>query len=185
MHKAKVLFPTGHRLFRFCVLLFCFCLPLTLVMYGGQYVNIGTVAVIFAAMPVAILLISIPALNAPTSLLQLAGASLALMSLLFFLQEEFRDALSDSWKGALAVVAAVIIYACLYVQRKKRVCAIRTSRVFICVPLMTIVLENGFTGTELSPHSWVLLVCMLCGVCLSVTAVERKKRASESQLNLN
>lgn len=121
MHQAKVLFPTGHRLFRFCVFLFCFCLPLTLVIYGGQFISLSTVAVIFAAMPVAILLVSIAVLNAPTSLLQLAGASLALISLLFFLQETFRDATSDSWKGALAVVVAVIMYAYLYVQRKKRV----------------------------------------------------------------
>ncbi|MFP2515670.1 EamA family transporter [Buttiauxella agrestis] len=120
MHQAKVLFPTGHRLFRFCGFLFWFCLPLTLVIYGGQFINLSTVAIIFAAMPVAILLVSIVILNAPTSLLQLAGASLALMSLLFFLQETFRDATSDSWKGALAVVVAVIMFACLYVQRKKR-----------------------------------------------------------------
>lgn len=122
MHQAKVLFPTGHRLFRFCVFLFWFCLPLALVIYGGQFINLSTVAIIFAAMPVAILLVSIAVLNAPTSLLQLAGASLALMSLLFFLQETFRDATSDSWKGALAVVVAVIMYACLYVRRKKRAC---------------------------------------------------------------
>ncbi|TNV14030.1 DMT family transporter [Buttiauxella sp. B2] len=122
--RGSLLFPPGHRLFQFCVFLFCFCLPFTLVIYGQQYVNASTAAIIFASMPVAVVLISIAVLNAPTSLLQLAGALLTILSLFSLLQEESRTALSNNWKGAFAIVVAVIMHAFMYVQCKRRNCRV-------------------------------------------------------------
>lgn len=122
--RSSLLFPPGHRIFQFCVFLFCYCLPFTLVLYGEQYVDASTAAIIFAVMPVAVMLISIVVLNAPTSLLQLIGSMVALFSLFCILQEEARVSLSNNWKGALAVVLAVFIHAFMYVQCKKRRCQV-------------------------------------------------------------
>lgn len=122
--RSSLLFPPGHRIFQFCVFLFCYCLPFTLVLYGEQYVDPSTAAIIFAVMPVAVMLISIVVLNAPTSLLQLMGAMLALLSLFCILQEEARVSMSNNWKGALAVVLAVFMHAFMYVQCKKRSCQV-------------------------------------------------------------
>ncbi|WP_151994157.1 DMT family transporter [Buttiauxella massiliensis] len=244
--RSSLLFPPGHRFFQFCVFLFCFCLPFTLVIYGEQYVNASTAAIIFAGMPVAVLLISIVVLNAPTSLLQLMGAMLAMLSLFCLLQEESRNSLSNNWKGAFAVVAAVTMHAFMYVQCKKRSCQIslftfnalpclaagllltltgavverpeienitwlsfssilylgvvasvfgilcyfslqkristfNTSLVFICFPIIAVILECVVMGSVFSQTSWILLAGMLCGVLLSVIPVERGKMATTTK----
>lgn len=241
--RSSLLFPPGHRFFQFCVFLFCFCLPFTLVIYGEQYVNASTAAIIFAGMPVAVLLISIAVLNAPTSLLQLAGALLAILSLFSLLQEESRTALSNNWKGAFAVVVAVIMHAFMYVQCKRRHCRVslftfnalpclaagllltllgaivekpeieniswlsfssiiylgvvagvfgilcyfslqkrvstfNTSLVFICFPVIAVLLECMVMNREFSSTSWILLAGMLSGVFLSLIPVEKRKMAT-------
>lgn len=241
--RSSLLFPPGHRFFQFCVFLFCFCLPFTLVIYGEQYVNASTAAIIFAGLPVAVLLISIAVLNAPTSLLQLAGALLAILSLFSLLQEESRTAISNNWKGAFAVVVAVIMHAFMYVQCKRRNCRVslftfnalpclaagllltligvivekpeieniswlsfssivylgvvagvfgilcyfslqkrvstfNTSLVFICFPVIAVLLECLVMDREFSSTSWILLAGMLSGVLLSLIPVEKRKMAT-------
>ncbi|MGB7803852.1 DMT family transporter [Buttiauxella sp.] len=248
--RSSLLFPPGHRFFQFCVFLFCYCLPFTLVLYGEQYVDPSTAAIIFAVMPVAVMLISIVLLNTPTSLLQLMGAVLALVALFCILQEEARVSLSNNWKGALAVVLAVFMHAFMYVQCKKRSCPVslftfntlpclaagliltmigaivekpmlenitwlsfasiiylgivagvfgilcyfslqkrlstfRTSLVFICFPVIAVILECVVMDSIFSQTSWLLLAAMLGGVFLSVIPVEKRKRVSISQQQWN
>ncbi len=240
--RSSLLFPSGHRFFQFCVFLFCFCLPFTLVIYGEQYVNASTAAIIFAGMPVAVLLISIVVLNAPTSLMQLIGSLLAILALFYLLQEESRTTLGNNWKGAFAVLVAVTMHAFMYVQCKKRSCQVslftfnalpclaagllltltgiivekpevenitwlsfssivylgivasvfgilcyfslqkristfNTSLVFICFPVIAVILECLVMGRVFSPTSWILLAVMLCGVFLSLIPVEKRKMA--------
>jgi putative membrane protein PagO len=241
--RSSLLFPPGHRLFQFCVFLFCFCLPFTLVIYGQQYVNASTAAIIFACMPVAVVLISIALLNAPTSLLQLGGALLTILSLFSLLEEESRTALSNNWKGAFAIVVAVIMHAFMYVQSKRRNCRVslftfnalpclaagllltltgaivekpeignitwlsfssiiylgvvagvfgilcyfslqkrvstfNTSLVFICFPVIAVLLECMVMDRVFSSTSWILLAGMLSGVFLSLIPVEKRKMAT-------
>jgi len=248
--RSSLLFPPGHRFFQFCVFLFCYCLPFTLVLYGEQYVDPSTAAIIFAMMPVAVMLISMVLLNAPTSLLQLMGSVLAMVALFCILQEEARASLSNNWKGALAVVLAVFMHAFMYVQCKKRSCPVslftfntlpclaagliltmigaivekpmlenitwlsfasiiylgivagvfgilcyfslqkristfRSSLVFICFPVITVILECVVMDSVFSQTSWLLLAVMMGGVFLSIIPVEKRKRVSTSQQQWN
>ncbi|HKM95444.1 MAG TPA: DMT family transporter [Buttiauxella sp.] len=248
--RSSLLFPQGHRFFQFCVFLFCYCLPFTLVLYGEQYVDASTAAIIFAVIPVAVLLISIVLLNTPTSLLQLMGSMLALLSLFCILQEEARVSLSNNWKGGLAVVLAVFMHAFMYVLCKKRSCQVSlftfntlpclaagllltltgaivekpilgnitwlsfasiiylgtvasvfgilcysslqkristfsTSLVFICFPVITVILECLVMDSVFTPTSWILLAVMLGGVFLSLIPVKKRKRVPMTQQQWN
>ncbi|MEZ2575600.1 DMT family transporter [Buttiauxella ferragutiae] len=248
--RSSLLFPPGHRIFQFCVFLFCYCLPFTLVLYGEQYVDASSAAIIFAVLPVAVLLISIVVLNAPVSLLQLMGSMLALLSLFCLLREEARMSLSNNWKGSLAVVLAVFIHAFMYVQCKKRSCQVSlstfnalpclaagliltligvivekplienitwlsfasiiylgivagvfgilcyfslqkristfsTSLVFICFPVIAVLLECLVMDSVFSPTSWIMLAAMLSGVFFSLIPVEKRKSVSTSQQQWN
>lgn len=56
--KAPLLFPYGQRGFQIIISLFYFLIPFTLMLYGGKYVTSSVASVIFANMPVVILMLS-------------------------------------------------------------------------------------------------------------------------------
>ncbi|HEE1171470.1 TPA: DMT family transporter, partial [Klebsiella pneumoniae] len=56
--KIPILFPVGQRLFQLAISMFYFAIPFSLMIYGEVYVNPGLAAIIFANMPVAILIAS-------------------------------------------------------------------------------------------------------------------------------
>ncbi|WP_455812013.1 DMT family transporter [Pseudomonas graminis] len=118
--KAPLLFPAGQRGFQLCVMLFYFAIPFTLMIYGERYTSSSLAAIIFATMPAAVLAASLLFLRERTSLQQLLGLAISLGALSTILWHETRDNGESQIQGILALVAAVLIHAVMYVQCKKR-----------------------------------------------------------------
>lgn len=118
--KAPLLFPAGLRGFQLCVMLFYFAIPFTLMIYGERYTSSSLAAIIFATMPAAVLAASLLFLREKTSLQQLVGLAISLAALSTILWHETRDSGESQITGILALVAAVLIHAVMYVQCKKR-----------------------------------------------------------------
>lgn len=118
--KAPLLFPAGLRGFQLCVMLFYFAIPFTLMIYGERYTSSSLAAIIFATMPAAVLAASLLFLREKTSLQQLLGLVISLGALSTILWHETRNSGESQLQGILALVAAVLIHAVMYVQCKKR-----------------------------------------------------------------
>lgn len=122
--KIPILFPVGQRLFQLAISMFYFAIPFSLMIYGEVYVNPGLAAIIFANMPVAILIASFLFLNEKTNSIQITGLIIALASLSFILITEARERTESQWTGVIALSSAVIIHAIVYTQCKKRCCKV-------------------------------------------------------------
>lgn len=122
--KTPLLFSSGQRFFQFIICIFYFSIPFTLMIYGETYVSSGLASVIFANMPVAVLVASVILLNEKTNLMQLIGLTIAIVSLACILFEESKSNIGGEWQGILCVISAVIIHAVIYVQCKKRCCTV-------------------------------------------------------------
>lgn len=118
--KAPLLFPKGQRGFQLCVTLFYFAIPFTLMIYGERYTSSSLAAIIFATMPAAVLAASLIFLRERTSLQQLLGLTISIGALSAILWHETRTSGETLMQGAIALVAAVLIHAVMYVQCKKR-----------------------------------------------------------------
>lgn len=118
--KAPLLFPIGQRGFQLCVMVFYFAIPFTLMIYGERYTSSSLAAIIFATMPAAVLAASILFLREKTSLQQLIGLAISIGALGTILWHESRTSGESQVKGIIALVAAVLIHALMYVQCKKR-----------------------------------------------------------------
>ncbi|WON78968.1 DMT family transporter [Serratia sp. UGAL515B_01] len=118
--KTPLLFPKGSRLFQLLICLAYFAGPFTLMIYGESYVSSGLASIIFANMPVAVLIVSILLLKERISPTQLLGLVLGVVSLSTILYLESSQTSGTSWQGIAALLAAVIIHAIMYVQCKKR-----------------------------------------------------------------
>lgn len=118
LKKTPLLFPPGERLFQVVICIFYFAIPFSLMIYGETYVSSGLASIIFANMPVAVLIASMLSLNERTNVMQLSGLTISIVALTGILLEE---TIAESyWKGILALILAVIIHATIYTQCKKR-----------------------------------------------------------------
>lgn len=118
--KVPLLFPTGQRGFQLCVTLFYFAIPFTLMIYGERYTSSSLAAIIFATMPAAVLTASLLFLRERTTLQQLLGLGISIAALSTILWHETQSSAESQLQGILALVAAVLIHAVMYVQCKKR-----------------------------------------------------------------
>ncbi|EFO1378064.1 EamA family transporter [Escherichia coli] len=122
--KTPLLFPSGQRLFQSGICIFYFAIPFSLMIYGEVYVSSGLAAIIFANMPVAVLVASVIFLNEKTNLIQVTGLTISIISLTSILLAEMKTGTETHWRGGMALVSAVIIHAIIYVQSKKRSCTV-------------------------------------------------------------
>lgn len=122
--KTPLLFPSGQRLFQFIICIFYFAIPFSLMIYGETYVSSGLASIIFANMPVAVLLASILFLNEKTNVMQLVGLTIAIAALAGILLTEVNSNTETHWQGILALVGAVVIHSIIYTQCKKRSCTV-------------------------------------------------------------
>ncbi|EBQ8600494.1 DMT family transporter [Salmonella enterica] len=120
LRKTPLLFPPGQRLFQIVICVFYFSIPFSLMIYGETYVSSGLASIIFASMPVAILIASLFFLNEKTNLMQITGLIIAISSLAGILLEEMKINTGGHWQGVIALVSALIIHAIIYTQCKKR-----------------------------------------------------------------
>lgn len=143
IRKTPLLFPPGQYLFQFVISVFYFAIPFSLMIYGETYVSSGLASVIFANMPVAVLVASVIFLNEKTNPLQIAGLILAIVALAGILLEETKTGTENHWQGIAALVSAVILHAIIYTRCRK-------------------------TGFTVSVITFNALPCFLAGVLLSV-----------------
>ncbi|EGM2645178.1 DMT family transporter [Salmonella enterica] len=120
LRKTPLLFPPGQRLFQVVICVFYFSIPFSLMIYGETYVSSGLASIIFASMPVAILIASLFFLNEKTNLMQITGLIISISSLAGILLEEMKINTGGHWQGVIALVSALIIHAIIYTQCKKR-----------------------------------------------------------------
>lgn len=120
LRKIPLLFPPEHLLFQLVICVFYFAIPFSLMIYGETYVNSGLASIIFANMPVAVLIASVLFLDKKTSLMQIVGLTTAMAALAGILLEETKANTENHWQGIVALVSAVIIHAIIYTQCKKK-----------------------------------------------------------------
>ncbi|WP_444861325.1 DMT family transporter [Erwinia sp. INIA01] len=148
--RAPLLFPAGQRGFQLCVMLFYFAIPFTLMIYGERYTSSSLAAIIFATMPAAVLAASLLFLREKTSLQQLLGLAISLGALSTILWHETQANGVSQLKGILALVAAVLIHALMYVQCKKR-CAGISVLSYNALPCLGAGVLLTLTGLSESP----------------------------------
>lgn len=122
--RAPLLFSRGQRLFQCAVTVFYFAIPFSLMIDGEQTVSSGLASVIFANMPVAVLIASLLLLNEKTCRLQILGLLLAIASLAAVLLSEAKETSRCHWQGALSLIVALIMRAVMYTLCKKRGCRV-------------------------------------------------------------
>lgn len=122
--NTPLLFPRGQRTFQIFICLFYFSIPFTLMIYGEKFVSSGLAAIIFANMPVAVLIASIFFLKEKTNIYQIIGLTIALAALAGILLNESSAQNGTHWQGVIALVAAVAIHAIIYTLCKKRSCSV-------------------------------------------------------------
>ena len=118
--KVPILFPRGKALECGLITLFYFAIPFTLMIFGEQYISSGLAAIIFANMPVAVLIISVIFKKQRISLRQLSGLVLALASLVTIICNEMAVTAADGLTGVTALVLAVLIHAVIYTNVQTR-----------------------------------------------------------------
>lgn len=124
LRKTPILFPPGQRLFQLGITVFYFTIPFALMIYGETYVSSGLASIIFANMPLAVLIASVLLLNIKTNIVQVTGLTMAIVALTGILYEETKANINagSHWQGIIALILAVIIHAIVYTQCKKRCC---------------------------------------------------------------
>lgn len=144
--NKPLLFPRGERFFQFLISIFYFAIPFSLMIYGEVYVSSGLASIIFANMPVAVLIASVVFLNEKTNIRQLSGLIIATGALVAILQEESISATENHWQGVLALGLAVIIHAIIYTQCKKKsyVVSVITFNALPCFFAGLMLLALGF-----------------------------------------
>ncbi len=118
--KVPLLFPKGKGLECGLISLFYFAVPFTLMIFGEQYISSGLAAIIFATMPVVVLMISLIFKKQRISIRQLSGLVLALISLVTIISNEMAVSAVDSVTGVVALVLAVLMHAVIYTNVQAR-----------------------------------------------------------------
>ena len=189
--KIPILFPVGQRLFQLAISMFYFAIPFSLMIYGEVYVNPGLAAIIFANMPVAILIASFLFLNEKTNSIQITGLIIALASLSFILITEARERTESQWTGVIALSSAVIIHAIVYTQCKKRCCKVSVIS-FNALPCFIAGVILSLVGSiferpqlsALSLHLATMYLGCFAGVFGILCYFSLQKRASAFQASL-
>ncbi|CAL4322494.1 DMT family transporter [Buchnera aphidicola] len=120
--KTPLLFPYGQRRFQIFISIFYFLIPFTLMLYGGSYVNSSISSMIFANMPVVVLLISHFYFKKKINFVQKIGILIALVTLIFALFIDLESKSFFQWKGVLALLIALFSHAIIYVECQKKCC---------------------------------------------------------------
>ncbi|MRI32005.1 EamA family transporter [Endozoicomonas sp. OPT23] len=118
--KAPIFFPKGKGMECGLISLFYFAIPFTLMIFGEQYISSGLAAIIFANMPVAVLVISLIFKKQRVSIRQLSGLVLALISLVTIICNEMAVSAADGFSGIVALVVAVLMHAVIYTNVQAR-----------------------------------------------------------------
>ncbi|MDD7805275.1 MAG: DMT family transporter [Endozoicomonas sp. (ex Botrylloides leachii)] len=117
--KQPLLFPKPQQKWMLLVAICYFAIPFTLMIFGEQYISSGLAAIIFANMPIAVMVVSALFLNLRLSVHQVVGLLIAVISLCSILMNEMKIGGEDYLIGSLALGGAVIMHALTYVMIQK------------------------------------------------------------------
>ncbi|CAE6942231.1 of the drug metabolite transporter (DMT) superfamily [Vibrio sp. B1FIG11] len=117
--KQPLMFPKGKRHWIFIVAVLYFAMPFTLMIYGEQYISSGLASIIFANMPVAVMLMSGLFLGLRLARHQVFGLLTAVVSLCLILGNEMQLGGEDYLLGTLSLALAVAMHAVMYVLVQK------------------------------------------------------------------
>ncbi|MDP2499920.1 DMT family transporter [Vibrio splendidus] len=117
--NQPLLFPQGKRQWLLIVALMYFAIPFTLMIYGEQYISSGLALIIFANMPVAVMLMSGLFLGLRLAKHQIFGLVTAVVSLCLILGNEMQMGGDDYLIGTVCLGLAVAIHAVMYVLVQK------------------------------------------------------------------
>ncbi|PMM11238.1 multidrug DMT transporter permease [Vibrio splendidus] len=117
--NQPLLFPKGKRQWLLIVALMYFAITFTLMIYGEQYISSGLASIIFANMPVAVMLMSGLFLGLRLAKHQIFGLVTAVVSLCLILGNEMQMGGDDYLIGTVCLGLAVAIHAVMYVLVQK------------------------------------------------------------------
>ncbi|WOG26573.1 DMT family transporter [Endozoicomonas sp. 8E] len=113
-------FPKNKSPEFFLISLFYFAIPFTLMIFGEQYISSGLASIIFANMPVVVLIFSVLLQRHKVAMHQLAGLVIALGSLVTIIGNEMSVNSNGSLMGVVALVVAVLMHALIYTSVQTR-----------------------------------------------------------------
>ncbi|MDR5777687.1 MULTISPECIES: DMT family transporter [unclassified Caballeronia] len=174
--KAPLLFPPGQRGFQVFLTIGYFAVPVALIMYGEKHVNPGLAALIFANMPVVVLLLSAILLKEKIYFSKLTGLVLAWVALSLILRIELDWSSFDDYLAPAALLLAVLMHGFAYVSIKKRCCsvpiltfnALPCTMAGISLLVLSLISESPsfdrFSGASIAAISYLGLVANVIGV---------------------
>ena len=117
--NQPLLFPKGKNKWMIIVAVFYFAIPFTLMIAGEMYISSGLASIIFANMPIAVMITSTLFLGLRLSPHQFAGLFISVGSLYLILSNELSIGGDNLLIGSAALALAVVIHAVMYVMVKK------------------------------------------------------------------
>lgn len=188
-----LLFPKGERKFQIVVCLAYFAVPFTLMIYGEYYVSSALASIIFANMPIAVLITSILLLNEKVRLIQLLGLLIGVVSLSVILWQESSNSSANDWRGIAALLAAVVIHAIMYAKCKKHCknISVLTFNTLPCLGAGIILFFIGhfvekpnfalFSSASLLAVGYLGVIAGVCGILCYFT-LQQKATAFQASL---
>lgn len=144
--NIPLLFPKGKKLEFMLISLFYFAAPFTLMIFGEQYISSGLASIIFATMPVVVLLFAVLVHKQKVHLHQIAGLAIALFCLITIINNELGVNANGSMLGIIAMVVAVLMHATIYtsVQTRCQGIHVLTYNALPCLTAAILLLIGGF-----------------------------------------
>lgn len=115
-----LMFPAGKRLEFVLISLFYFAAPFTLMIFGEQYISSGLASIIFANMPVVVLVFAVLVHKQRVHLHQVAGLLIALFCLIAIINNEMGVSSNGNIIGVIALIVAVLMHATIYTSVQSR-----------------------------------------------------------------
>ncbi|WP_300175170.1 DMT family transporter [uncultured Aliivibrio sp.] len=117
--NQPLFFPKGKNKWMVIVAVFYFAIPFTLMIAGEMYISSGLASIIFANMPIAVMITSTLFLGLRLSPHQFAGLFISVGSLYLILSNELSIGGNNLLIGSAALALAVVIHAIMYVMVQK------------------------------------------------------------------
>lgn len=112
--KKPVFFPKGQQYWMFFISIFYFAIPFALMVYAEKYISPGLAAIIFANLPIAVMLLCMFVSQLKLKIHQVIGLILACLSLIFIIKNEMGAEGIDYAYAVGAMALAAFLHALVY-----------------------------------------------------------------------
>lgn len=117
--NQPVFFPKGNNKWIIIVAVFYFAIPFALMIAGEMFISSGLASIIFANMPIAVMIASAVFLKLRLEFHQIIGLFIAVISLFIILSNELGVGGDNLIVGSFSLGLAVVIHAVIYVLVQK------------------------------------------------------------------